>query len=349
MINYNRINNNRGFTVLEVAIGVGMVAVVTTALLATQLFVSKDQMNLQNQLDQTIDGTLAERILFNDFANIDPSYNNLILADDSGLGFFDYYPDIPAGILKNVTRKITMSPDSAASKTFTVLAQDKTAGALLIYDPTAAYKIGSAPTDFNVAASLEFQSLNYNNWVAAARPAFWSEGNLLMLDTAARLRPLSGSTVDMTVAPRSPTFVGFIAGQAVKSFNGTNVGGMFNYTQPDTGAAIDSVDTFLRNAPSVGGGQSLIRLRAVKLTQYYLQIPSTAQSECKVSGSTRTYKSAQLFKKIYKNGTYTQPFMLADRVCSFELSRDSVLKRMIYFKIYKPSDTTSDATTTAGL
>ncbi|KHD89637.1 MAG: hypothetical protein OM95_02630 [Bdellovibrio sp. ArHS] len=330
--------NKKGFTAIEIAIGIGVVAILTTAVLATQLMVTKEQVKLQTKLEESIDTNLAERVVFSDLNAVEPSYNNLTVKDDKGLSFFDYYPDVPANLLGNkeaLERNITLNLKGRTE--LFILLQDLGAGPLMNYDPVAAYDIGAAPADFNKSATLSFSSLNRNKWVEKQRESFWKNGRALMLDTPARLRPINpDGSVDMKIAPRSPIYIGYVDGNALKI--DATIKGLIDTTEPESGKTLATVDEFLRAAPSIGGGQSLIRMRAVRLVRYYLE----AHEDLRYAGTP-----ANLYKSIYENGQWSSPYLMADGVEEFQLRRDSVLKRMIYFKVKKMDK--KDPTKTAGL
>ncbi|AFY01850.1 hypothetical protein Bdt_2165 [Bdellovibrio bacteriovorus str. Tiberius] len=313
-------------------IGVGLVAILTSVVVTTQLSVTRDQVKMTKELEDSIDTKLAERILFSDFNNVDPSYNNLTVLDDSGNKFFDFYPDVPANALGKLEREATLK--ITGRKEFVIMTQDPAAGGVLVYDPVLAYEVGPAPDDFNVAASLVFKGLNYKDKVVAQRPALWSNGRTVMLDTPAKLRPLLNGVANMKVAPRSPVYVGTVNG--ITTLSDSGIYNYVNMAHPETGEMMSSADIFLRRAPSIGGGQSLIRLRAVHLIKYYLE-------EMKdTTGSGQ--RMSRLYKVSYADGRWGTPVLLADRVEELNLRRDSILKRMIYFKVKKVK-----TTQTAGL
>ncbi|WII71578.1 hypothetical protein QJS83_14000 [Bdellovibrio sp. 22V] len=316
--------NRKGFTAVEVVVGVGLVALLTSVMVATQLMVTKDQANLKEKLEDSIDTTLAERIIFQDLNNVDPSYNNLTVKDDEGRPFFDYYPDIPANILTTEAER-NVSLKLGGRTEFFIMTQDTTAGAIMTYDPPMAYLIGNPPADFNTSATLEFQSLNRNKSVETYRKNFWVPGKALMLDTPARLRPVeSNGSVNMTVAPRSPIFVGAVQGQALAI--DPVMKSLLNIKHPETKADINSADAFLRTLPSIGGGQPIVRLRAVKIVKYFIK---------KYEDTRLQTTPANLYKSVYENGQWSEPFLMADKVAELSFKRDSVLKRMIYFKVKK--------------
>lgn len=316
--------NNRGLTAVELLVGIGLVAILTTAVVTTQMSVTKDQVKLTKELEDSIDTKMAERILFSDFNNVDPSYNNLNVLDDAGKKFFDYYPDVPANaVLNGLERQVTLR--LSGRREFVIMNQDQTAGAMLVYDPVLAYLVGDAPDDFNQSASLQFKGLDFNSKVTSQRPALWRNGRTVMLDTPARLRPVDATgDVKMALAPRSPIYVGVVYG--ITTVTDNNITKYLETSHPETGETIISADMFLRSAPSIGGGQSLIRLRAVRMIKYYLE-------PMKNAGSNQSM--AQLYKVSYEDGAWGTPMLLADRVEELNIRRDSVLKRMIYFKVKK--------------
>lgn len=316
--------NRRGVTAIELVVGIGIVAILTGIVITSQMMVTKEQVKMSNQLESSIDTTLAERMVFRDLNAVDPSYNNLLVKDDAGFGFFDYYPDVPAQSLTTpINREVTLKLGQRTE--FYILVQDQNAGPLMNYDPPAAYNIGTAPADFNKSADLQFSSLNRNKWVSVQRPNFWVQGRLLMLDTPARVRPLNKTgMLDMSIAPRSPIFIGAVNGESL-IMDGV-VKGLINVAEPETGDEIANPDIFFRRLPAMGGGQPLVRLRAVKMIKYYL----AKYSDPKLAASL-----PNLYKAVYEDGKWSDPILLADKVESFNLRRDSVLKRIIYFKLKK--------------
>jgi len=319
------LKNNRGLTIIELLISLGIASVGISLVALTQVSVIKEQTSMMKKLEANIDETLAERILFNDFNGLDPSYNNLNIKDQNGLLFFDFYPDVPEDSLKSKKeRELTLSP--SGTKVFYILTQDRSAGSLLIYDPVMAYDVGPSSPDFNVAATLNFKSLNKNNWVGTQRPGFWVPGKFLMLDTPAKVRAVKQGVLDLQITPRSPIFVGSVNGQNLIPLTG-EFASLVIKTDPDSGAVIDSADTFLRNVPSLGGGQSLVRLRSVKLVKYEI-----VKDKASIGFKTATSK---LYRSVYSVNGFSNKTLLADKVEKFSLRRESVLKRMIYFKVFK--------------
>ncbi len=317
--------NKKGLGIIDILIGIALMALLGGLISATSGYVNKQFTTIKNDLDDSIDSNLAERMLFTDLAQLEPSFNNLRTLDDAGYGFFDFYPDVPANAIRTpIKREVELSIAKQRLE-FYVVIQDIKSGALVNYEPPTAYDIGPAPDDFNVPATLSYSSINKNNWIAVQRPGFWVNEKLLMVDTPARVRPVTATgNINMSVLPRSPIFVGRVSGGDIAY--DSNFRFYFNVTDPDSGIELNTLDKFFRHLPSVGGGQPLVRVRAVRLVKYYLE---------PYEDNRLMTKPSRLFKSEYVGGKFTQPFLMADRVERLVFKRDSVLKRMMYFKLVK--------------
>lgn len=331
--------NQNGMTMIEVAISTGLVAMLAVMLSSAQLIVAKSQIKMVDKLEDSTDRAVAEKVIFKDFTGMDPSYNNLRLTDDAGRNFYDFYPDVPAVELGVVKRGITMSMSQLPSKEFIIMTQDAALGPMLVYDPVAAYTMGPTPTSWNASASLTWAGLNNAAWIVSKRANFWVNNTLLMMDSPAKVRPLSGNNVNMQVTPRSSTFVGIVTGASGSSPGGSlnkapvNLVNNLNYTHPETGADIANPDVFLRTVPSVGGGQPLVRIRAVRFIKYYLTAAAVTKPDC-ISSTGSNFNHGNLVKSVYENGNYVSPpVILATNVCSFEVYRNSVVNKMVNFRI----------------
>lgn len=315
----NALRSQSGFSLIELMVSVGIMGVTSVLILGT--FTDTFRMNQQvsNILNQKTDVLVGENVIFNDLRNIDPSFNVIDLRDDSGNGFYDYIPDVPEKFLRGqVSRKVTLKKDGL--KEFYFLESDVAAGSLLIFDPVNAYRIGSAPADVNSAASLTFISLNQNAVIANQRPQFWKDGRLLMLDTPARVRPVVGGMVDLNVPPRSPVFIGQVGGPALSPLNG--IQRLIRTAHPESGVPITSADQFLRTIPPVGGGQTFVRMRAVRIVRYSFQ-------------EVDPVRGWALYRSTLKGNEFVEPFMITDRLDSVVFSRRSVNQKLIEYLVNK--------------
>lgn len=313
--------NQKGYTLVEFAITVGLTAIVASFIATSMVSYNTYKQQMMNSFEQSQDVTGGQRIILSDLKNSEISYNNLTMVDDDNRAFFDYIPDVGSQFsAATTTRTKTLK---APGDTFYLLENDLSAGPLLVYDPVAAYSVGATPADPNAAASLNYVSLNQNSWVTSRRPYFWREGQLLMLDTPALIRPTTALGVDYAHAPRSPVFVGAIQSQDFKSVS--DLLALINMTHPETGQAIRSADEFLRTTPAVGGGQSLVRLRAVKLVKYHLESHPEPQFK----------KLSKLFKMVYGANGFGQPFLIADKLEAAKFYRYKLSQKVVYFQLIK--------------
>lgn len=312
----------KGFTLVEVMFSVVLTGVVLAMIVASQALMNKETNKLTKELENAIDTALAERTILLNLRQVDPSYNNLNQVDDNGLQFFDYYPDISENALGNFnSRTLTLQPNGTTSIYF--LIQDLSAGPLMLYDPVAAYNVGTIPANLNQAATLNFVSLNKSNWIFGQRPQMWVNDQLIFLDTVSKVRPLVQNNVNMMTPPRSPIFVGRV--QAQQLVVDQAFASLFNYTDPYTGQQIANEDTFLRVVPSSGGGQPIVRVRGAKLIKFSL-VPN------QTGGDNR------LLRQYYmNNGNFSSPFLVSDHVLKIVFERSTVTQKIVYFRIDRPN------------
>ncbi|WP_413587405.1 hypothetical protein [Bdellovibrio sp. HCB274] len=329
------IRNQKGLTITELLIGIGLSAVVISVVVAVQVQMAKQQTELTRKLDDSIDQNLAERIIFKNLNGLEVSYNNITVLDDNGNNFYDFYPDLTENVLKiRPDREFTLNLGSGQSEFF-VVTQDFGAGPLLNYDPVWAYDVGADPGDPNKPASLTFSPSKSRKWISneanGGRAGFWRDGNVLFFDTPSRIRPLKDGDVDILTPPRSPFYLGTVSPQAGDNLQNITGGveKLFKMTQPFNGNPITSLDNFLRTLPTVGGGQTIVRARVVKIVKYYVEIDK------KKKASDYETQPLVLYAAEYRSGKWVTQTMLADGVEKMVLRRDSVMKRMIYFKIHK--------------
>lgn len=311
---------NKGFSIMELVIGMGLMALVSVVTASVMLLVNRTSTTMRKDMEASIDTTVAERVILGDLRQIAPSYNNILVNDDAGRGFFDYEPEVPSTTMTDEMKSRTATLSLSGRKTMEFIQQDTSAGEVLIYDPVAAYDVGAAPENFNQAASLTFRSLNNNNWIKKQRPQMWENGRLVFLDTPAKIRPIGANGVaDMTVTPKSPIYLGAINGEDATTPKDAEA--MLRRTHPLSGATIDSVDKFLRDLPSMGGGLPIVRVRGVRWVRYALEaMPQAADG-------------ARLMRTVYRNGQFGSAYMIAERLQSLQLTRKSINDRIIYFKL----------------
>lgn len=323
---------------MELLIAMALAGFAALSLYAVQKYMNKEQKGMGDKIEGQTDTEIGRKIILQDLKSVDPSFSNLQLKDDNGRKFFDYYPDVPARTFgTNVSRKLTLSLGKVKEVIFVVLDTTAASVPVVIYDPMAAYALGPTPKDVNVATPLLFRSLNNLNYLTAKsptgldRPGFWRNGQMLMLDTPALIRSSNTGTIDMMKVPRSPIFAGVVTGAILaKSPVLDSVMDFHDPQDPYNNRTIDSADEFLRNPPSEGGGQPMIRLKALKILKYSLKPYGKLK---KGKTAAENFQPARLFKQTYMNGRYSKEFGLADNVREVVFERDSICDKTVFFSI----------------
>ncbi len=311
-------SNQQGMTLTETIIGVGVLAVSLIIISGAQLMIQKEMNKFDENIQGKIEVLSGEKIILFDIQSANISFNNIQVLDDNKKNFFDYIPEQSVNAINNnPDRLLTLSAEKKSEIIF--LLQDTKTGSVLIYDPVAAYKVGAAPSDFNKAADLKFIGLNNDNFISNQRAKFWQKGQLLFLDTLARIRT-PGALTDMSQPPRSSTFLGVVNGNSLDPVKELN--SVIKNTHPETNQIVDSADNFLRTISSFGGGVSTIRVQSVKLIRYYL---------INENNNMKFYKSNfNGLSNKWENG-----ILIADFVDQVVFQRQSVGSKIVNFKISK--------------
>lgn len=266
------IKNNKGFTITETLIAVGLLAIVSGATAMIIAESTKSLKALEKDISDATESEIAERVLMRDLKLSEPSFNNIIMRDDKNADFFDFVADaVDKVAVENSPRDYTLSVKG--KNTFTILVADEAPGGAIFYEPVMAYDVGAEPIDWDKAATLTFNSLNKNGYLQTQNPAYWNPGRVLLLDTPIAIRGMSSNGPNYKVSPRSPSYIGSVptGNGPLNTINIPKASGLFNTSHPlFPNKIINSEDVFLRSVPPAGGGAALVRLRAVRIIQYEL-------------------------------------------------------------------------------
>ncbi|MBC7420323.1 MAG: prepilin-type N-terminal cleavage/methylation domain-containing protein [Bdellovibrio sp.] len=269
------IQKHNGFSLVEVAVALGLMAIV--GVLVSQLTIgsSKTFTKLNDKIEVQIDKKLGEKILLKDLRVSSPSMNVLYVEDDDKLNFFDYDPDESSVFYKSQTKKsraLTLQKNGKSE--FYLLVADESRGKGLFTDVITFFELGPSPASMVQAASLSYRGLNFHNYISKNGPAMAEEGRLIAVDSSS-IMPSSNSQ-------KAATFIGRIAGKS-SSIDLVKVSfpeKLFNYAIFNTLQAEyipQSFEDYLINLPPVGANGSSVRLKAVKLIKYKLDCQ---QTEC---------------------------------------------------------------------
>lgn len=311
--------NQNGMTLIETLVGIGVLSISLVIIAGAQLMIKKEMAKLDDKIQGKIEVLSGEKLILFDIQAANISFNNMNVLDNNNNNFFDFVPEKSANTTADSPDRILTLAEGEKSEIFFLL-QDTKKGPVLIYDPISAYKVGPAPSDFNLPATLTFVSLNQGNFVSNQRVNFWENGQLLFLDTLARVRPAVGE-LDMTKAPRSSTLLGSVNETSLDPIE--NLPGLLKTTHPEVeSVVIDSADTFLRTISSFGGGVSTVRMQAVRLIKYWIS---------KEDGNLKFYKSFYSGK----DKAWGNKILIADFVDRIVFQRNSIGSKIVNFKIQK--------------
>ncbi len=311
---------NKGYTLIEIMIGVGILGLVGLATSTFLIFAQKNSKAIQDDVSVATDVLIFERILMQDLKASAASFNNLKIKDDKGLNFFDYITDVEDQTDKN-GRTFTLVPD----KNEFVVIVDAEDSMSMIYSPAMAYNVGVQPTNMNQSAPLQFVSLNKDDIVSKTTSGtgdLWKEGNLLMLDSPASFRRMLAGGLDYSTPARSPIFIGKVVrgGPSVLAkITGISSVDFSHPIYPNE--SVTNEDYFLRNIPAVGGGNPIVRLKQVKIAKYFLK--------------TDQDKKIGVYRAEFDGSKFSDPQLLALGVKSFSLSRETATKSIIDYTILR--------------
>lgn len=316
-----RTNNTRGFTLVEIMVGVGILGILGLTVGAFLLFAKKESNSFQNELLTETDVLIFERVLMRDLKASAPSFNNLVVRDLNGLNFFDYITDVEETTSKNA-RVVELVPDKGEF----IMIVDAADATSMLYSPEKAYDVGSIAPGVSTAAPLKFVSLNKDDIVhktTSRVSSIWVTKNILMLDSPALFRrSISGGTLDYSTPARSPVFLGVVTNvgpTVLKPILGLNE---LITTHPLYPAEkVISEDYFLRNVPSVGGGNPIVRLKKVLIVKYFLK--------------TDADKSTSLIRSLYDGGKWDSGTLLAKGVKKLTMRREKATDSIIDYSVVR--------------
>jgi len=308
----------KGLSLTEILVALAIFSVISTTLFTFISRILTNQRNLQKQVDDSTDLLLAERFLELDLKNVNAAFLGMTLNDDYNRNFYDFYPDTPERFLNNKERLFTL--EAGNNREFYLLVEEIKLGGPLVFDPSLAYQIGNRPSP-NIAGSLTFVSLNQNNFVSRNRPLLWQNGQLVLLDSPSWIRrPDATGNINILSPPKSMTFIGMVQNNNINVVN--SLSNLFQNIHPETGQVMTSVDQFLRQLPSTGGGSPFVRLRGVKLIKYAVQEDTSA-------------KKFNLTRSFFKQGSFERPQVVSSEVKKVIFYRQSPTSTAISYRIFK--------------
>jgi prepilin-type N-terminal cleavage/methylation domain-containing protein len=317
--------NQAGFTLVEVMISTVILAIfvlaASSALKDIYTFTNKSR----DQLEVETDLSFAMRYMGDLLKNAGPSFNNIKNnIDDSGSEFFDHIHDVStAGWNPNLAKRTLTLSKASGHFDLVFLTYSPDQVDQIYYNPVDAYIPPEPTEDMDTSSVLKYAAFNQNSVISKFAPKVWIDGNILLLKVPIPLRYVAAdATVNMMSAPREHIFLGKVKSADLEH---ETFAGYVRSTHPIDNTPVLSVDTFLRKVPTVGGASPIIEATLVKGWKISL-----------IKNPQTTFYD--LYSYEYLNGQFVKPFLIAAKVKSLELNRESVGLQVISVQLTIESD-----------
>lgn len=305
-----KIFNQHGFTLTEIVIGIGLLAIVTLGTTSFMLSSVQNTLNVTNEVVQRIDKTNAEVQLIKDLKQVFPSFASMEFKDDSLKNFFDILPSESASIVSmksaGVFREKTLK---AVGDEIVFALYDQSKGVGMPYDPVWAYSFGAiSATDPNTASSYTFIGLDagVSKVISSKLSKPVAIGDIFLMDSPAPFKTLKSGIVDPTIPVKFTHYMFYVKDLKVPSdfsqvlshtsFAPSLSSGVIKNTHPITSASISSADNYLKTLPSVSGTIPILIARPIKFIKYALLLDARKKvglfrQELEYTGGVFTFKS----------------------------------------------------------
>lgn len=279
-------NNNRGVTITELLIAMGLSTIVGLGVFEALRSSNNWQKMFSDKMDNKIEANLADKLILRDLRAAGPSMNNLKVADDNNLNFYDFDADRSSAFYRSQSKiSRTMTLKQGGNTFMYFMAFDDLRGKGLFADAVTFFEVGAPPANMNLPAPLTYRGLNYNNYLTAKDASGKELNNPLLIhaDNLNKLVLVDSSSYMPTSPLRPAVFIG-----AIK-----NVGGIYDVTKIPTtqipkdknsraiwdylittpvGSLYDPANftQYMYNLPPVGANGASVRIKPVRLYKYEL-------------------------------------------------------------------------------
>lgn len=317
-----------GLSLIELLMGVMVLSIFILGLMSLLTFTAAQNNQIVSKVNEEVDAIIGERVIFSDLRTASLSLNNISINDDAGREFFSYIPDVASNSIPadQAVRQLTLS--AATNRELVIITLNTLEAPPFMYDPLAAFQFTAPPANMSAAGGRNFVSLNQNEYVNNSQRLmqknpdtnFWRNGQILMLDTPARIRPvLAGPTIDMNTPPRSSIFIGRVSGSQLEPIVVPVIKRSHpRYASPTN---IPSAEYFLETVPSIGGSAPVIRMSAIKIVRYT------------VAPSVRDSQKVDLFREVHNGTAFAGRQAFANELLRVEFRRESIFNPLISYRL----------------
>lgn len=286
------IHNNKGVTITELLIAIGLSSIVGLGVFQVLNDNNSLQKMFSQKMDDRIEANLADKLILRDLRAAGPSMNNLKIADDKNLNFYDFEPDRSTAFYRGqttVSRTVTLKEGGNTFMYF--LAFDDLRGKGLFTDAATFFEVGAPPANINQPATLTYRGLNYNNYLTAKDGAGNDLNNPLLMNpiNLNKLVLVDSSSYMPTVPMRPAVFIGkMVQSGAIVDIQKISSGAIpkdkankaiwdYKITTPiNTVVEPINFTQFMYNLPPVGANGASVRIKPVRLYKYELDCADPA-------------------------------------------------------------------------
>lgn len=328
-------HNQQGMTLIEVLLVVGLVSILG---LANVFFVTdfmKRINKIQTESEEQSESAVISSTALNIIKRSNLSFNQIVLPDDNGNNFFDYFPDIPSSELGTAGNRIFSISATNREKYFYLFASSEVKANSLVLDPVHVYSATPQPADYSQDGSVTYKGLNSiphikdgmgNNTNKKLMSQFfgevWKNGQIFLVTCPTYLRPIQNGTVDLSTPPHMPSLVGRAeSDDLIVLGKDKSVVELYN-SHPLTESKYLSLDQFFRTLPTVGGAAPFVKIEPVDLVRFRMK-------------ENKSYPAgyADLVLDEWIDGAYQEKMLVAIKVKNIQFLRKSAAIPIVNMEI----------------
>lgn len=314
---------------MEIVVALGVSGVMTIGMVGAVTFFQEQTSVLEDKLDASIEGQVADKILWKDLSSAFPSFNNIRIYDNSQRNFFEYTSDFPDIKLNNATKSRELTLRLGENSQLVMFLQNDKKAPPVIYEPVKAYKV-EEPANAGVRGNISYKGINFNGYMDDLIGDSWRDGGIVALYTPVSIRTSVGDKEDAGgyVPSRWPYYIGVVSGgdlinMTISGSIGNQMsGGIITNKNPRTGMPYEGAQDYFENLPAVGGAAPVVLVRTIDMVEY-------AMEKAKVNNKD----TGQLVRRIWRNGEFQGELIVASAVKEVHFRRPSIAQAVISVEI----------------
>ncbi|MNS84872.1 hypothetical protein D3C72_1187140 [compost metagenome] len=331
------IRNNRGYTLIEILVAVGLVGIV---LLGNTIFMNdflKQMKQFETDSANESELSILSLATVNIIKKSSLSFNRINVTDDNGRNFFDYYPDMPATAFTTTgTRKFTFTAaDTSGSRAFFLVSSEEADFDSTVLDPMHAYEEGTTPSSILVDGTIIYKGLNSIPNITDStgqKPTTklmtkifgnrWESGKIFILTCPTYLRVSNSGTINLMTVPKMASFLGKVVNDDLTPLLTSEASVNVINRHPVSDLTYTSADNYLRTLPTVGGAAPFVKIEPAKLLRFEMR---------KGTGYPAGY--ADLYMRTWNDGSFNTGTVIASKIKKAVFNRSSITLPLISMEV----------------